>query len=99
MLVLKCAMTYDLFVNFLLRWCNIVGVFVVYITIRRYAVVAAACFSMIICHDERVIRVNNVARYMLFMMVVTKTYTGFFLYKKIFYKRVSLKSPKTSRKY
>ena len=79
-LMLKCAMTYDLSVNFLLRWCNDgIGVFVIYITVCLYVVVAASCFSTIICHYEGVIRVNNIARYMLSMTVITKTYTGIFL--------------------
>ena len=38
------------------KWCN--------------DVVAASCFSMIICHYERVIRVNHVAMYMLSMTVL-----------------------------
>ena len=45
------------------------------LTIRLYVVVAADCFSMIICHYEK----DNVARYMLSMTVIAKTYIGIFL--------------------
>ena len=42
------------------RWCNdVVGVFIVYIAIRLYDVVAACHFSTIICHCDGVIRLNN----------------------------------------
>ena len=52
-LMLKCAMTYDLLIFlwiFCWRWWNdVIGASVIYITIRLH-VVAAACFSIIICH-------------------------------------------------
>ena len=60
------------------RWWNdIVHVFIVYVTIGLY-VVAAGRFSMIICHYYGVIRITNVATYMLSMTVITKTYIWIF---------------------